>query len=483
MKLIYALPALLAGCHAINFEQIASDAVAYLEDEGYLTLGDNSALVSFPGEFTASLDWASHDYGVKYGSDENGEFENKIAARVLDGDLQILHEGKIEHIGWWLDLTGETEFKAYNNFNAQVSVPVDPAFLMQSLSGGEPIVIHMISDVDGSSVEIEHSIATEMGLDGDLVSASVELFTNWVFAADYDSDLLATVENMYGFSVQENEYNAGARLAVEADAESCMEGNQCTATLSVETVEQGVENSLELEIDFAGMNACAASATSCYLSAGYELDWGVVSDSGNARLSVLPGSLLCAITHDDTVTYQVRMRVLNRKLITFPVKKLLRNVNAGKFGAFRFVQIDFKDGVTAWEQVVKAPLPGHLPVVVAAANEVKARFTPYVNDFKGTTEGLPNALYGIAYADQLLVSLVGKFDFSSFAAAVGFESNMAGLSKEVISTHFTNLSDIIDEYLVAPVESIADVRETVHEITGSKGRTRFETVFANTLSN
>merc|ERR1711881_179505 len=124
-------------------------------------------------------------------------------------------------------------------------------------------------------------------------------------------------------------------------------------------------------------------------------------------------------------------------------------------------------------------MDNHLPVICDAWRAWSSQFSDVITDFGGVTNDVPNALYGAVYIDEVILTLTGKFDLTALYDSTGFQIPLANITPGPVHRVLSDASQQIDIGIAAGADIIADVRETVNEITSSEGEAVFDQAFTS----
>jgi len=449
-----------------NPDVILEDVLQYLQDEEILTFTDNGFNVDATPFFVFDADVANHNYDVNYANGNLVEFRlnDNVNGEIV---TSITHSGDASKIAPEMDFLFEESitFPHITEWiNEEHSINVQSTFGDNSVAGG--LTVSIADQAGDLNVKSFHASF-----------ALTKSFSSSNAATEWFNDALVWENNEHECSVD----------LIASYEEACVTGDSCEASVSFTFASTGQEG-IETTVSSSAVSLSKCTSRGAADCASVTVSCSSMDEDLAARFHVVNGHFRLTLETpegDIALIHMALSDALNKrgkKLIPVFAKQLL---NAEKREEVHFIALKYISDIpeiAGKGVLVKFPTHNHLPVICDAWRAWSSQFTDVITDFGGVTNDVPNALYGAVYIDEVILTLTGKFDLTALYDSTGFQIPLANITPGPVHRVLSDASQQIDIGIAAGADIIADVRETVNEITSSEGEAVFDQAFTSLSS-
>jgi len=476
------------------FNQVAADAMLYLENEGIFELTETGFALNASPYFEMAADISVGHYLVSYGEAPVNTIDVNWNADV-DEDHVITHTGTLDKF--------EDMFTSHGIVNPCPSTPDFSQTITFSHVTCENFLNndHSVTINDracGMSLDFVDTFRIDTSEDANSMSFGASNTISVDVSPNTPSSVRHAISTMYPL------YGDSHRCSVVASSNielSCFQFQPCNAVASV-VASQNSEDpvSTTATVDYNDFRACTNKSNKNRPNCGtvtyttenmFEDDMELVAALRMNKFNnfqfiytsegVQVGSI-DMIAETDGVTQ-------NKKGKTVPETRAAPKLVAQGWTDVHFIRYKLAIAGDSTKYMVRVPIPNHFSAIEDAAiawySELQVILDSAMADMSADVpeDEYPNVVYAIVYADEFIALLDGKFDVSEIVSAVGFEF-MAGrnvyLQKKQLR-QAKKASIMIDTGLAFGQAFVREGRDLVFGLTGSQGQEYFEEAFADVL--
>lgn len=309
---------------------------------------------------------------------------------------------------------------------------------------------------------------------------------------DICSSFLLSCEDGRATSESHNEISIAVGLG-------CIMGEDCTVNLNAEGHINDLDSSFDSSLKFGAIAECLENYADCHLTVKYAFDCEVTGYKGRGSLTAnaRKKAFNLTIKHNGKLVTRTMLIPKGDDFVGIDINTL-----PAERSNVKFFEIRHKYKTNPVFQVIRFPTIFQAEAIGNAAVEWAMPFVMRAGKFAGSTEDIPNFVYGLVYIDQVFGAFADNWNVWPIIEATGFSSELftiptlecceklqeqfpdgVALTSAALEEFFAFAAEQTAEFLASLGNDIADFRSSVNALTDEEvGRLRFEEAYAQTLA-